>query len=362
MPLRARVERMESGGVELRTAKAAAATVLARTKETKLFVLMDSMESFHMELDRVQKALGGLFRFIGLQAASRSQGYEVRFCFPTELWHRLRSFSVNPVKDFQSQITIHWHSKELIRIAAQRFHLYLQLHHPEVLSETLPPGRYEPNRTDHALHLLEAVLPPRVQNRLGQTEKAIPYILRHTQLLPRQLMRLMNRIWERNKRLGNPPHAISPQAVVEGVRNTEEELTGDILTAYSAVHPHARTCCERSIPQLPLHFPEGFLHRVFNEGGIKKMTGLEFEEYRTAMVEIGCIGRVVQQTEQYITGEFEYTLPDRLFMSHDEDLCLHPLFTRAFSSRVIRTKNPNERIKPIYPLGASIDSDDYRRD
>lgn len=361
LPLRTRVERLQRGGVELRAAKQAATNILTGSK-TRLFVLMDSMESFHMELNRVQKALAGLFRFIGQHAASRSRCYEVRFCFPTELWHRLHGFSVNPVKDFQSQITLHWHSRELTRIAGQRLHLYLQLYHPELVNETFGSARYDPNRMDHALRLLGAVLPAQVKNKFGQSEEAIPYILRHTQLLPRQLLRLLNRIWERNRRLGGPPHKISPQAVVEGVHNTEDELSADILTAYSAVHPLARTCCERSIPQLPLRFTDGLLHRVFNETGVKKLSGLEFEEFRTAMIEVGAIGRVLQETDHYIVGEFEYTVPHRLFLGRDEDLCLHPLFTRVFASRVTRTKAERQTVKPIYPHGAKLESDDYREE
>ncbi len=70
MPLRSRLESIECGGVTLGVATAAATKILTATK-TRLFILMDSMESFHMELDRVQKALGGLFRFIGQHAMSR---------------------------------------------------------------------------------------------------------------------------------------------------------------------------------------------------------------------------------------------------------------------------------------------------
>ena len=71
------------------------------------------------------------------------------------------------------------------------------------------------------------------------------------------------------------------------------------------------------------------------------------------LAQIGALGRVVDETERYFVGEFEYTLSDRLIVHSEDVLCIHPVFIRRF-----RVKT--DGLKPIYPFGCEIDGFDYR--
>jgi hypothetical protein len=56
-----------------------------------------------------------------------------------------------------------------------------------------------------------------------------------------------------------------------------------------------------------------------------------------------------------VEGEFQYTLPNYLSISVDEDMCLHPMFMRVFSGRQSQSTGP-----VVLPRGSRITDKDYR--
>jgi len=153
------------------------------------------------------------------------------------------------------------------------------------------------------------------------------------------------------------------------VRAGEAEIVRDVLASYAAVHPRARLCCERTVPDLGNVVGESELHRVYNRKGIAKETGLDFRQYVRTMIEIGCMGRVVgeRSTARYVVGEFEYTRSGSMQVGSDERLCLHPLFAEAFDGRHASgrgTQIPAQDrrdLRPVYPVGSDpADPTDYR--
>jgi len=135
------------------------------------------------------------------------------------------------------------------------------------------------------------------------------------------------------------------------------------------VHPYARLCCERTLPNLGNVVDEGELHRAYNQNAIRKDTGLEFRELVRTMLEIGCLGRVVdtRSTSRYVVGEFEYTRAGSLHVGVDEPFCVHPVFAEAFDGRHATGRRSQlgaeERrsIRPVYPIGSDPnDPHDYR--
>jgi hypothetical protein len=153
------------------------------------------------------------------------------------------------------------------------------------------------------------------------------------------------------------------------VRRGEHEIVRDVLASFSAVHPTARLCCERAVPNLGNVVDEGELHRVYNQNGIRKDTGLEFREFVRTVLEIGCLGRVIdaQSTSRYVVGEFEYTRAGSLHVDADEMFCIHPVFAESFDGRHAsgrRSQVPadeRQAIRAVYPVGSDPnDPHDYR--
>jgi hypothetical protein len=73
------------------------------------------------------------------------------------------------------------------------------------------------------------------------------------------------------------------------------------------------------------------------------------------LIEIGALGKVIpgKETDVYIKGNFEYTVAHELSISHDDELCVHPLFSGIFG-------NSARRDRPVYPYGSVLEDADYR--
>lgn len=346
-------------------------------------LIVDSLEHYvgdlpttdYQQAERV--AFEGLFRFVGGDGTHPDRSFDIRFAFPAEMWTVLEKVSANPIKDFHRRVIAHWSARELITLVGNRLHIFCRLYLPDLVeladldgeaaegSETRP----SPLDYDEARHLLRRALPEQLTNGYGGTEDTIAYVVRHTQLLPRHLITILNYVWEAQAAHDKGAVPVRPIAVVEGVRRGLAEVVRDILAAFSGVHPWASLCCERALPNLDLVASEGELHRVYNQSGIRKETGLEFRQFLRTLIEIGSLGRVVdtRSTTRYVVGEFEYTRAGSLHLAADEMYCLHPAFSEAFdckqSTARIRSLSIHARraIRPVYPIGSDPnDPHDYR--
>jgi hypothetical protein len=179
------------------------------------------------------------------------------------------------------------------------------------------------------------------------------YILRHTQLLPRHFLMLLNSIF---KGVSGPNlFPISEQKIIQGIRKVEEFIVSEIFVAFKLIHPTAEITCKRCLPELGHTFSVGELHQVFTRHGKAVFGGDGMFEFQRMLIEIGALGRVIRgkETDVYIKGNFEYTVAHELTISYDDQLCIHPLFSGIFS-------NSSRKDRPVYPYGAVLDDEDYR--
>jgi hypothetical protein len=63
-------------------------------------------------------------KFVGSMNKPRDV-VDVRFCLPSELFHRIIKISSNPNKDFRRALRLQWTASELVLIGAQRLMYYL---------------------------------------------------------------------------------------------------------------------------------------------------------------------------------------------------------------------------------------------
>lgn len=317
-------------------------------KKQRAVIMLDSLDEFHLDIESVSLALQGLLKCIG-RSNKPSARTDMRFCLPAELFHKFQSISSNPNKDFRRELILHWTSPELLIIAANRLLLYFELYDEKRYANF---GKACAISKADANKIFKSVLPEGITGKLEISEDPLAYITRHTQLLPRHFLIILNSIWQRNKRI-NGNEKISEEAIIVGVNAVEQKLVREIFVAYRAVYPSAQKACEQCFPEIQHVFSIGDLERVFRTHG-KKATGSDdFFDFKRMLIEIGAIGRVVSESDKYVQALFEYTVPHQLVTSTDDELCLHPLFTEIFSAKT-RLK------KPVYPYGSMIDDPDYR--
>lgn len=337
----------EITGIDYEAANSIALEVLEEHNEHAI-VLLDTLEQYPTNAQSVANALSGLLKCIG-QFNERNDRLSVRLCLPAELYHIFLDLSSNPLKDFTNSVTLHWVAGELLGIASRRLRLYLNLHFPDQAGSRKLETRGE------VQGLLHQFLPIQVTNGLGSPEDSIAYILRHTQLQPRHLLMYLNSIFEKQQKRDRSAYpSISPDAVRLGISDVEHRLCQEVFSGYQALYPSARLTCEACIPNLPLVFSNGHLHRVFNRDGRKASGFVDYWDFRRLLIETGIVGRVIGETDRYVIGRFEYTEPHKLVVSTDDKLCLHPVFAEVFHFR----KDPLS--KAIYPYGSDPDGEDHR--
>ena len=322
-----------------------------RRADKKFVILMDSLDDFQLDFDSVSYSIQGLLKFVGSMNKPRDV-VDIRFCLPTELYRRIIKISSNPNKDFRRSLKLQWTASELILIGAQRLKMYLELYYPEFLKNLLP---LDPAVRADALKLFNAVLPRTVTNHAGFQEETIAYILRHTQLLPRHFLILLNSIFKSTGGTqGLHPFPVSEARILNGIRQVEERIVTEIFVAFKLIHPTAEDVCKRCIPELGHKFSMGELHRVYTRKGKTVFDGENLFEFRRMLLEIGALGRVKlgKATDIYIQGNFEYTVEHEIAVSHEDELCIHPLFSGIFGS--------DSKDRPVYPYGSDLDGEDYR--
>lgn len=322
-------------------------------KSKKTFViLMDSLDDFQLDMESVARSLQGLLKLVGSMNKPRDV-VDIRFCLPAEIYHRFLKISSNPNKDFRRVLKLQWTASELVLIGAQRLMFYLVLFYQDFLKPIYP---LDLTKRADALKLFQAVLPEKITNQAGFQEETMSYILRHTQLLPRHFLMLLNSIF---KSPGGTqsliPFPISQDRITNGVRQVEEYMIGEIFVAFKPTYPTAEETCKRCLPELGHKFTMGDLHRVFTRHGKAVFGSDNLFDFQRMLLEIGAIGRVIPGREKdvYIKGNFEYTVSHQLNLGQDDELCVHPLFSGIFHGS-------GRQERPVYPYGSVLDDEDYR--
>ena len=347
------LDQVASEGYSYPDARNTATEYLARNHETAI-ILLDSLEDYKLDDEVHGHAIQGLLKCIGSFRTPGSHT-ELRCSVPSEIYFRLRNLSSNPNRDFQDSLLIQWDASELIRLAGHRYLTYLELYHPQIHERF---QHLDMTKRAQAQQLWDVILPPRITNGVGSNEMSLAYILRHTQLRPRHLLTLLSHICLKNESEGSTPDHITDSALWNGMYEVEDLVCSDILSAYLHTYPDARAACERCIPFLPLRFTDGDMHTVYNQRGRGLQGVYDYDDFRRMMIEIGAVGRVVRETDRYVIGRFEYSVPHRLLTGANDELCLHPVFCEVFSAI---KPSAGEHTRVIYPYGSDIGDDDRRQ-
>lgn len=320
--------------------------------KVRAILMIDSVDGLPLNANNVPHTISGLLKCLGRFDRDASP-FHVRCCIPTEYYHAFMRLSSNPNKDFEDVALLQWHARELLSVAAHRLQLYGALHDSGI--DVLTKG-LDPDSKQEAKKIVLSAFPEVVVNNLGQEEGTLAYLVRHTQLLPRHLLLYLNQIASRHLEDGGRFRRISGTEVITGIAAIEGSIAEEIFSAFQAIYPNARDACDRAIPELPRKFRHGDLHRVFTRFARKVLPEFDLYDFRRMLVEMGIVGRVIGETEQYTQGLFEYTLPHRLVVGTSDEMCLHPIFSAGRA----KPETKGSASKPIYPFGSDIDGVEWR--
>jgi hypothetical protein len=326
-----------------------------------LAIVMDNLEDLHLRLDDVRGALQGLFRCVGqISGAGAKRDFQIRICLPSEPYDRIHLLSTNPSKDFRvgDVVPIYWSARELLHLAGARFELFLKFNHP-IEHDHLRIKARRIGNSDDGVGLLRTALPSEIINGLGITEDPVGYLMRHTQLIPRHLIEILNGVFA-SKAQGSVPWQVTREAVIRGTRAAERVIVPSILGAYAGTYVEPQKTIRALANRLGIRFTTSNLHAAYNREGIRKSSGLDFDEFLELLLTIGAVGVFESETDRYYKALFQYTFSAPLTaLEGSDDLCFHPLFTRYLHAQSLAQLRG--RTKVTYPYG-SDPSEDYRGD
>jgi hypothetical protein len=187
------------------------------------------------------------------------------------------------------------------------------------------------------------------KNGFDANEDAMTYVLRHTQLLPRQFLMILQQIITRSHKLTGGYREFKARAVTEAIVAMEPRIATEILRAFAHVYPKAEQLCKPVFANFPTVFSYEELEDKWRKKGraVARATAPEFDtpQFCEMLVRMGIIGIARVETDRYYEGEFGYDSLDPTNIGDGHELCLHPIFSKKFNAA------GNEKRKAIIPKG-----------
>jgi hypothetical protein len=315
-------------------------------------VVLDSLDEYPVNTTKFQKALAGLLKAVGQFNSVRSQ-FQLRLCLPAELyWEFVEKISTNSAKDFSNQRIMQWPVGELEIMAARRMSIFLWLYQPKLYA-ALSSNHLE-TKTE-AEEYWHHIFPATLTNLNGGSEQTLKYILRHTQLLPRQLLLYLSEIFRRQElQIQLEPNGpfVTGAAVIRAIFDVEHNVCSAVYGVYKSRYANAQEVCQCVLPSLPRVFTNDQLQKVCD--GLARDLGstskaLTVQAVRRMLAEIGAIGKFVRHANGYLEGRFEYALAGKLPIGLDDKMCVHPVFMR-----VCDVQKAERYSDPVFPISSDL--------
>ncbi|MFY9619993.1 MAG: hypothetical protein WAQ99_09285 [Pyrinomonadaceae bacterium] len=329
------------------------ATSYLRHEKKEAVILFDSMDEYPIGNKTFDRTIGALVRFIS-RFNNRYTGVRIKLVLPSEIFPEVQRASGNPLKDMVSFDQVHWSPLELMRMAAHRYKIFLSLYDPEW--DELQ--HLDLSRRDDVHRFWARLLPKTQVNRYGAEEETVIYILRHTHLLPRQLLRILEKIIMQSHDKTGGYRKLNSDSVRKAIEQMELVIAGEIFKAFERVYPHADRFGRALFGNFPTVFSFDQFETQWRRHVRKYMHSLavdiEMVEFADMFIRMGIVGLIVpeKETERYYQGKFGYGVPVPFNIGSGHELCLHPIFSKTFNA------SGNLKSKAILPQDITLDDDD----
>lgn len=318
-----------------------------KAEKARAVILIDNVEQIDMEDKASSMAISGLLMAID-SFKNTSVPVEVRCCIPAEIYPRLIRIAANTDKSFSSKVVLHWTSAELVHLAMLRYKKFLKMHAPEAVYG--PVRSLDLSDKADLSQFIDRFFPRTITNGLGVDEATLRYILRHTQLLPRQFISYLNQIANYAFQRKPGEFYFDEASIVSAISEAEHLTCSGVFNGYKMIFPNAEAVCEAMLPELGLFFEYGDFERVFRQAQRALPYFETPNECLKLLTEIGAIGVIEGEDGQYYRAEFSYNLPQDLATKHSDTLCVHPAFSGRYRCRI-----DGQAYHPIFPKGSEAE-------
>lgn len=330
----------------------------------QLVIALDNFEKYPVRTQEFQIALQGFVSAVvhfSRHVPDRSDKIKIVFAFPEEIERVItttESAYSNVLKDTQRSTRIRWTAAELWTVALHRYRIFLQ--HNDKFAFKMVEG-FDINKREGRRKFFNVLFQGDVINKRGNRERSDAYIIRHTQLLPRHLLTLMNGIVSRSTTGSGDTIHIDSNLIIKGVSEKEDDVAKDILTPYAWLFPEFLSGLRPVLSDLNSMFTYGefdrMIPRIHADGGLPFDISSRAQTWEI-LYGMGIIGMEIQRdhTRKYVETLFHFNEragEGRLHLGSQRKYCFHPLFSQYYG--VIP---PDGNDYCVYPSGVdSMGSD-----
>lgn len=307
--------------------------VLEIARRQPVIVAFDTLENYAIHDPIMMRTTAAL-----IQCASDFNrefahlGIHIKIFAMAEVFPHLKEeIILNPLKSVRNEVYMHWRPKDLMRLISWRLYNYL-----EALDLLLPESRRID--WDSSSDVLEKMWYPyfgkTLRNEQDLPERSFPYLLRHTQMRPRQLIVLCNEIAHRAKEKGTFP-IFQPDTIISAVQERQNSLAEEVINSYSSVYPKVGRIVE-ALSGLPMIFKGNQLDKRAPITASEWPAGdYSSHGFRQLVSELGIVGRVrhLNLEAGYAEVDFEYNTESRLPLLSDYICAIHPMFYSKLNIR-----------------------------
>lgn len=314
-----------------------------------------------------ERTISGLLNLCGRMNKGH-EGIQIRLCIPSEQYFYLKKVSDSKKKDFNSTQLLHWRSHEILSMAAHRYMTMLTVHDELRCDDGYKSLlKHKIYTRDGAKEFWISVFGKKIVN--GRTINEIPlvYLLRHSQLLPRQFLDVLNKTINISLENGNKDLCfIKSIHLKDAIESVEYEISSEVIDAYSYSYPEANDMFDQVLPKLPIVTTAKELKdTIYKNSGAKGIqqqhqahpqVTLGAERFLRLLVETGVYGKVCHKPKEnsrgYIETEFEYTINGVLKVDIEDQLAMHPLFSGNLSPHLYSMMD--DTTLGVYPVGTDF--------
>lgn len=306
--------------------------VLEATRRSPVIVAIDSMEHYSTEDSYVMWATAALVECASyLNAEYAEQGLHVKVFLTDEIFPYFQENVVTNVsKHIRHPLFLHWRPRDLARLVCWRLYKHLTQSSDH---DYAPDGDVDWTRYGSVVgKVWNPLLGTWIEEEGSVREHTFPYVLRHTQMRPRQLMMICNRIARLARDAGIFPRA-SADVLRAAVRDEGLHLSNEVVSSYSRIWPNAGQIIG-ALSGMPPRFEGRELDRVGQRTAAEWPDGYSRSKFKRMVTELGIVGRqrrAPSGPDGVAEADFEFLLEDRLYLTEKDVCVIHPMFHRKLN-------------------------------
>lgn len=321
------------------------------SENMRAYVVIDALDKYPITAPRFTKLTSGFLKCVN-EFQDDNSGVNVICCLPEEVepFRREASNRIKEMSTADSVSKLRWRPIDLLRVVAERYRDFLDIH--------LDEEDIDFKRHVDTLNFLERkdlgeffslVMPKTITNKLDKTESSLAYIIRHTQLLPREFILIFSRAIVNSQALKGSWRYIEAEAIVSAIDEQEGELAEQILTPYRTLCPSLLDEVKDVVSELMPFFNKSDMDRL--RGRLTSVSKHEVHDPWVALYEIGVIGWVDRgrsdtMHEIYEYGKFHYNSTGEISFANDRIYCVHPIFSGTWNLRKKDRDGPSHHVYP----------------